>query len=91
VPFSGTHDYGVADLNIGANDSLSDHLILTWSRALALPPGYKRPGWEGRPSPLGSPLNRLGFDAASFLEEDADHVQALPVKALTHCYFFRSK
>ena len=26
-------------------------------------------------------LNRLGFDAASFLEEDAHHVQALPRRA----------
>ncbi|BDB61047.1 hypothetical protein RDE2_28410 [Rhodococcus sp. RDE2] len=26
-------------------------------------------------------VNRLGFDAASFLEEDAHHVQALPRRA----------
>lgn len=29
----------------------------------------------------GIAVNRLGFDAASFLEEDAHHVQALPRRA----------
>jgi len=35
--------------------------------------GFAQPGGMFR-------LNRRGFDAASFLEEDADHVQSLPAR-----------
>jgi hypothetical protein len=43
--------------------------------------GAKGPRGQGAKGPRGQGakgLNRPGFDAASFLEEDVDHVQALP-------------